>query len=782
MIDWLLNKVSPFRSVRARFSTVLGGSGIVLGLALTLFMEWHLEAGLRAAARDALNAFASEIAHKLTEDLSNRQREVALMADLVGRNTIVDPQSIQEVLDELKHRQAAYAWIGLTDASGNVTAASGGLLKGQDVSARPWFSGGMNGDFVADPHDAVLLAKYMKPRPDGEPPRFLDVAAPVKSGQGSTLGVLAAHLHWDWVNEVVSDTLRKRRKNTPLEVLIANRKGEWLLGGGKPIIPDLASVGDDASHLVAMQNVVTRRPVDGLGWTVVVREDLRYAFAPVYEVRKLMLTFTALVAALFAWASWMIAGRVVRPIVELADAAKPHAGESPAGLGRTLKAADETGVLGRAMDRLAHNDRLTGLINRSEALMRVEQALLRASGQHSHGALLLVNLDNVGVLNSTLGHEAGDQLLVNTARRLRQLEANGAIVARLGGDEFLVLLEDLAPQRVQAQNKAGEFATMVMQLLDEPMELDCGPHAAQASVGIAMMGDAPLTADDVLQRTELAMLEAKRRGKHQAVVFDQRMQDALRARVQFEEALRKAIPYQLTVLYQPQVDQQSGLLGAEVLVRWLHPEQGLVSPARFIPLAEETGLIFPMGQWVLETACRQLHAWQKLPDAAAWVLAVNVSVKEFCDPRYVDGVCRILEQTRADPHRLKLELTESVLAHDVDEVVAKMQTLKAMGVRFALDDFGTGFSSLSYLRRMPLDQLKIDQSFVHDVATQPNDASIVRTVIALGQGLGLHVIAEGVETAAQQSVLESYGCTSYQGYLFGRPMVIADFEKAYACL
>ncbi|MBP8141113.1 MAG: EAL domain-containing protein, partial [Acidovorax sp.] len=287
-----------------------------------------------------------------------------------------------------------------------------------------------------------------------------------------------------------------------------------------------------------------------------------------------------------------------------------------------------------------------------------------------------------------------------------------------------------------------------------------------------------ISADDALKCTELAMLEAKKRGKNQAVLFDQRMQDELFARVQFEEALRSAIPSQLRGLYQPQIDQQRGLLGAEILVRWRHPEQGLVSPARFIPLAEETGLILSIGQWVLGAACRQLHQWAQDPATASLVLAVNVSVKEFRDAGYVDGVLRILQETQANPHRLKLELTESVLAEDVDAVVHKMQALKAVGISFSLDDFGTGFSSLSYLKRMPLDQLKIDQSFVRDVTTHASDASIVRAVIALGQGLGLNVIAEGVETVEQQRLLQAYGCGSYQGYLFGRPAPVEEFEAA----
>lgn len=782
MINSMLNRVSPFRSVRARFSAVMGGSGLVLGLALTFFMEWHLEEALRYIARDAISAAADEIAHELSEDLTNRQRELALMADMIGAEQLADPGPLQGVMDSLQKREPAYAWIGLADVRGHVVAASGGILKGKDVSARPWFAGGTQGDFVGDPHDAVLLAKYLAPRPDGEPLRFLDVAAPVRDRQGGFQGVLAGHLHWDWVHEVVVEAVAKRRKKANIEVLIANRDGQWLLAfntAAKTHDVSLQSVQEDPGYLTATHTVAAAIPSDGLGWAVVAREAIDEAFAPVHRVRKLMLGFTALVAGLFAWATWLVAGRVVRPIVRLADAAKSHArdgGSDP--VHRQSKAVDETLVLGAAMDRLAHHDRLTGLFNRSELLERLQHAIARAGERHTCGALLLVNLDNFGLLNTTRGHEAGDQMLIAAALRLRRLESSGAVLARIGGDEFLVLLEDLGHDQRQAMERAGAMASAALAGFREPFALEGGVCMGPVSIGIALVGDDSVTADEVLQHAELAMLEAKKRGKDQAVVFDQSMQDALRARVQFEESLRAAIPGQLVVFYQPQIDLSTGLQGAELLVRWQHPQQGMVSPSYFIPLAEETGLIRPLGRWVLETACRQLRAWEGDATRSHLVLAANVSAKEFGEPDYVAGVRSVLEATGANPRRLKLELTESVLAANVDEVVGKMQALKAMGISFSLDDFGTGFSSLSYLKRMPLDQLKIDQSFVRDVTTNPSDASIVRAVIALGQGLGLSVIAEGVETQEQQELLAHYGCTGYQGYLYGRPAPIDEFEAA----
>lgn len=781
MINRFLNRVSPFRSVRARFSAVMGGSGIVLGLALTFFMEWHLEDSLSNSARDALNGVADEIAHELKEDLASRQREVSLMAGMIGPHHALDPHSIQQVMDGLQRREDTYAWIGLADMRGRVTAATGGILRDVNVSARPWYSAGLNGVFVGDPHDAVLLAKSLPPRADGEPLRFLDVAAPVQNAQGSAIGVLSAHLHWDWVHRVVVEAVNKRRKKARIEVLIANRTGEWLLQSNtetKVANTSLQAVLQDPAYLIVSQLVVTEVPPDGLGWTVVVREDVATAYAQVYEIRKLMLAFTALVAVLFAFASWLLAGRLVRPIVALADAAKSHTnliGTSSAQPGR--KALDETLVLGAAMDRLAHRDRLTGLLNREELLNRLHHAIERAAVQHTAAALLLINLDNFSVLNNTRGHEAGDQMLIAAASHLQQLEASGAVLARIGGDEFLVLAENLGSDASQVHQRVTAMAADALEHLRGPFVLGGVACPGQASIGIALVGDDLATADDILQRAELAMLEAKKRGKGQAVMFDRSMRDALHERVQFEQALKGAIPSQLIAYYQPQVHVATGLIGAELLVRWRHPVLGMVSPARFIPLAEETGLIHPLGRWVLETACLQLREWEADPARSHLVLAVNVSAKEFREQGYVQGVRSILHTTGVNPQRLKLELTESVLAEDVEEIVAKMQKLKALGIRFSLDDFGTGFSSLGYLKRMPLDQLKIDQSFVRDVVMNASDASIVRAVIALGQGLGLEVIAEGVETVAQRELLCRYGCTSYQGYLFGRPAPAEEFAS-----
>lgn len=781
MIDKMLNRISPFRSVRARFSAVMGGSGIVLGLALTAVMGWHLEDGLHASVREGLDRVADEIARELSDDLTNRQREMVLMANMIGAHRIVGADSVQAVLDSLKNGHDIYAWIGMADAQGVVQSASAGLLKGQDVSSRPWFAAGLQGNFVGDPHDAVLLAKFLAARSDGELLRFLDVAAPIKDPQGNVRGVLAGHLYWDWVNEVVSSAVSKRRKQINIEVFIANRGGDWLLMHNidrhrQPA--NLRSAKADDSFLVATQDVVIGDASYGPGWTVVVREDAQRAFEPIHDAHMLMLLLTTLLAAVFACATWFIAGRMVRPIVQLADAVKSHTAEAPWQPGQPIRRAqDETRVLGEAMERLVHHDRLTGLYNRAEVLLRLQQVIDRAATQPVHGVLLLINLDNFSILNNIRGHHVGDQLLMAVAQRLRRIEDSGALLARPGADEFLVLVENQGGDPADVMQRAQSTAQLALAEFCTPFALEDGDYQCHVSIGVALVGDDSVTVDEVLKHTELAMLEAKKRGKNQAVMFDRSMQDALYERVQFEAALHAAIPSQLVLFYQPQIDEREGLTGAEVLVRWRRPTRGMVSPAHFIPLAEQTGLIVPMGLWVVEAACRQLRAWEGQPGKSHLVLAVNVSAKEFSQPDYVPAVQRILFATGANPQRLKLELTESVLAHDMDGVVGRMHALKAMGISFALDDFGTGFSSLNYLQRMPLDQLKIDQSFVRDITVNPSDASIVRAVIALSQGLGLGVIAEGVETEAQRDLLRRLGCTHYQGYLFGRPAPIDGFEQ-----
>ncbi|NCA69637.1 MAG: EAL domain-containing response regulator [Sphingobacteriia bacterium] len=425
-------------------------------------------------------------------------------------------------------------------------------------------------------------------------------------------------------------------------------------------------------------------------------------------------------------------------------------------------------------------DRLTGLANRRLLLERLSAALAACAQGGCHAAILVVNLDDFRLLNDSKGYDSGDRLLLGIAERLASLIRPGDSLARLGADEFALLLTDIGATRDQAIASAMACADHVLSTIQRPFDLGDEQYLCKASIGISLCGGDEQAPANVLKHASLALAAAKRAGYNQVEFFGDRMRIQVEQRFTLESQLRHGIPDELALMYQGQVDHRGVVMGAEVLVRWQHPHLGMVSPATFIPLAEETALIQPIGQWVLRTVCRQIKAWESDPRLCRLLLAVNVSAQEFKQPDFVDQVTSILRATGANPGRLKLELTESILATDTDDVVAKMTVLKSRGISFALDDFGTGFSSLSYLKKMPIDQLKIDRSFIRDITTDANDASIVRTVIALGHSLGLAVIAEGVETEAQRDFLARNGCTEYQGFLFSRPVPVEDFIRMLA--
>ncbi|MDB5838148.1 MAG: hypothetical protein JWQ23_100 [Herminiimonas sp.] len=429
------------------------------------------------------------------------------------------------------------------------------------------------------------------------------------------------------------------------------------------------------------------------------------------------------------------------------------------------------------IQNLAFYDPLTTLPNRRFLLERLGRALSGSARNHCGGALLFIDLDNFKALNDTLGHEQGDLLLQQVALRLVACVHESDAVARLGGDEFVVVLENLNDNPHEAAVQAKAIGENVLAALNAPYQLAGLEHYSTPSIGVTLFNGEQDNVCELLKRADLAMYQAKAMGRNTLRFYDPEMQAVVAARTALESELRQALQHKEFFLqYQPQMNDSGQLTGAEVLVRWRHPQRGTVSPAEFIPLAEETGLILPLGQWVLETACAQLATWADRPDTKRLTLAVNVSARQFRHPDFGSQVQSVLDCSGANPARLKLELTESYLVENVEDTIAKIDALKAKGVGFSLDDFGTGYSSLFYLKRLPLDQLKIDQSFVRDVLTDPNDAVIVRTIVALGQSLGLEVIAEGVETREQYEFLRAAGCRAYQGYLFSRPLPIDEFE------
>jgi diguanylate cyclase (GGDEF)-like protein/PAS domain S-box-containing protein len=425
--------------------------------------------------------------------------------------------------------------------------------------------------------------------------------------------------------------------------------------------------------------------------------------------------------------------------------------------------------------RLAFYDPLTGLPNRRLLMDRLRQVLTSSTRSGNEGALLFIDLDDFKTLNDTLGHDMGDLLLQQVAHRLTTCLREGDTVARLGGDEFVVVLKDLSERSVDAASQVKVIGEKILLTLNRPYCLASLEHHSTASVGATLFGEYRNNIEDLLKQADIAMYQAKADGRNALRFFDPNVQTAVKAHAALEADLRQGIKEEQFVLYyQPQMDRES-LVGAEALIRWQHPKRGLVSPLEFIPLAEEMGQILPLGSWVLETACIQMAAWAKQPNMAHLTMAVNVSARQFLQVDFAEEVLSVLKRTGADPEKLKLELTESMFLDNVQDVIAKMAVLNARGLRFSLDDFGTGYSSLAYLKHLPLSQLKIDRSFALHVLSDLKDATIARAIVTLGQGLGLTVIAEGIETEAQRMFFAKLGCHACQGYLFGRGMPANEF-------
>ncbi|CAM5434047.1 EAL domain-containing protein [Thauera mechernichensis] len=428
--------------------------------------------------------------------------------------------------------------------------------------------------------------------------------------------------------------------------------------------------------------------------------------------------------------------------------------------------------------QLAYYDALTGLPNRRLLLERLEAAQAASAKLGSRGALLFIDLDNFKTINDTVGHQQGDALLKEVASVLGRCVRKEDTVARLGGDEFVVMLENLDEREDAAARVAEAIGGKILQALRKTFAVGNCERRVSASIGVTLFGgEAGEALEEPLMRADLAMYQAKYAGRDAMRFFNPQMQADAQIRAELEAGLWSALEKgQFVLEYQPQVRGSAKVIGVEALVRWRHPERGLVSPAEFIPIAEENGLIVPLGRWVIETACVQLAAWASVPGRAELSIAVNVSARQFLQPDFVADVLGALERSGACAQRLEIELTESTLITDIEQIIARMEVLRAHGLRFSLDDFGTGYSSLAYLKRLPLDQVKIDRSFVRDILVDPNDAAIATMITVLGETLGLVVVAEGVETEAQRDCLLQIGCRAYQGFLFSRPLGAVQLE------
>lgn len=430
---------------------------------------------------------------------------------------------------------------------------------------------------------------------------------------------------------------------------------------------------------------------------------------------------------------------------------------------------------------LAYFDPLTQLPNRRLVMDRLGQALIASNRTAEYGALMILDLDNFKALNDTQGHDSGDRLLIEVAHRIVENVRPEDTVSRLGGDEYVIMIEGLAADETSAARQTETIAEKIRTALNRPYALVRGgqAHHSTPSIGVTLFRGSETAIDGLLKQADMALYQAKGAGRNTVRFFNPAMQAAIELRSRMETALRNGLQNgEFQLFYQPQVDHVGRLTGAEALLRWRSAEHGNALPANFIPLAEDTGLIIPLGLWVMQTACAQLNAWAENPSTRDLQISINVSARQFRQADFVEQVFDALKSSGANPKLLKLELTESVVLENIEDVIIRMQQVNALGATFSLDDFGTGFSSLSYLKRLPLDELKIDQSFVRDVTNDPNDAAIVGAIIAMSRSLGIQVIAEGVETEEQLHFLKEKGCMNFQGYLFGKPMAIGEWSRS----
>jgi diguanylate cyclase (GGDEF)-like protein len=429
--------------------------------------------------------------------------------------------------------------------------------------------------------------------------------------------------------------------------------------------------------------------------------------------------------------------------------------------------------------RLAYYDALTKLPNRRLILDRATHALTSATRTGRLGAIYVIDLDNFKLINDTRGHDSGDKLLVEVAARFRATLRESETVGRQGGDEFFVLAEDLGDDITQAQVFARHLADRLKNSLQLPVDLFGYEYRCKLSMGVCLFGGNERI-DDVMKRADLALYQAKEAGRNNICFFDLALEAAITSRKNTEVALGEALGRdQLQLYYQAQIDTKNELVGAEVLLRWAHPHRGLLAPADFLSIAEDSGLIIPIGDWVLQQVCAQIKAWSCDPYKEKLQISVNVSARQFRCMDFADRVQEILETHAIKPQRLKIELTETHVLDDVEGTIAKVEKLRSLGVMFSMDDFGTGYSSLAYLAQLPIDQLKIDRSFVRNIPGRSSEEMVAKTIITLARGLGVQVIAEGVENTLQRDFLELHGCDAFQGYLFSRPITLSDFESQY---
>ena len=783
---------------------------------LAVVVATVLQRDLEKMVAQQLSVTLDYVADDIDQSVLNHFNELNKLAARITPQLQADPAKVQQVLEQ-SELAAAYFPEGIvcSDRRGIIFADRPVLpgRRGASLEDRAYFREIMAGARQAISHP--LVGRFVQ-RP------AVILAVPLKDAQGLPGGMLVgtlllsdpdlfSHLeklklgktgYFNVVSPkdrlIVSATDRKRILST-----ISPK-------GVRPLLDRRFEEGfEDMGVSVnsrGLEVLTLSRAIPSAGWIVVVAIETREAFAPISTLKREIYFGAMLISLLVAVFLYLVLKRQLAPLADAAMAMQRMSEGVEPLTTIPVKREDEIGQLVENFNRLvlerrgldedlrrevaerkmaddeirnlAYHDALTRLPNRRLLFDRLQHAIAASSRSGRYCALLFIDLDNFKTLNDTLGHDAGDLLLQEVSRRLATCLREGDTAARLGGDEVVVLLENLSENAQEAATQAETTGEKIHGALNQTYQLANHEYNGTPSIGVTLFTDHQDTVDELVKRADLAMYHAKSAGRNALRFFDPQMQAVITTRATLEAGLREALlKQQFLLYYQAQVDSQGRVTGAEALLRWQHPQGELVSPMEFIPLAEDTGLILLVGRWVLETACAQLALWAACPELAHLMVAVNVSAREFHHKDFVDQVKSVLVTSGARPQRLKLELTESLLLHDVEDTIVKMTALRAEGVSFSLDDFGTGYSSLSYLKRLPLDQVKIDRSFVRDVLTDAYDSAIARSVIDLGRNLGLGVIAEGVESGAQRDFLAANGCQNYQGYLFSRPLPLHEFEK-----
>jgi len=789
-------------SLNLVIAVVLSALAVALAGALTWIAMSAATDRVRADASAGLEELAFQAADKLDRGMFERYREIVLLAAQTERFAADEVPALTNYLDALQASYDIYAWIGFAGTDGKVIAATRNMLVGADVSRRPWFAGALAGPFVGDVHSALMLEKLLPRQADGAI-RFVDVAAPVVDEAGRLRGVLGAHLDWKWAQDVAATIFSPYREQAGREILIVAANGLVLLGptelrdlslelptidearSGAPAV-QLETWPDGRAYLTAASLARGYQSYPGLGWTVVVRQPAKIAFAEVSRIRDrgLLVGAFALVVAMIA--GLFFSSYVTLPLRRMTRAAERllHSGRRDGfGEGGMYR---EARLLGQALNRLvtdltereadlhrsSTHDALTGLANRLEFAARLRRRIDLAASTELHPAVIIVQLDGLDSVLSAFGHEVSDACLSKVATRLRAALPDTDTLARHATSEFAII-HLLRPDDEGEMTELGRLAVELDAIVRRPMESGQGDVTFGSFIGVGVHPDDGETAAQLIQNASAAAMLSRQAGGGVHYSGEQYSKQIVR-RLSLESELRRALDRddQLFAQFQPQVDGNGRTIGAEALARWRNEDGRFVSPAEFIPAAESSGMIVPLGDYMLEAACQGAAAWRK----AGLRVGFNVSPLQLT-PDFPDKVMDALRRHALPASALEIEITESLLVADQGRERTVIDEVAALGIDIAIDDFGTGYSSLAYLSSMPVTRLKIDQAFVRKLMKDHHSAAICRAIIMMARGLRRQVIAEGVEDEDQFVALRSLGCHEFQGYLISRPIDAGAFTE-----